>query len=484
MMKRLLAFALALTLAFTLTAALAEGATHAAGDARPHYTLDVTLDTERDRLSESVTIAFQNDSDAVWDAVWLTGYVPVVLEHAQPGAYSAGVVTVADGETGEPLAFSEDRELGLITVTPAKPLEPGQSMSLALAYEADIPHVTNERYQVSGYKRSNGVTYKLCQFFPMLCVFKDGQWVHHAYEFGGEAFFTVCSDFDVTLRLPQGITVVASGEEEQVETDGDQAVWQITARNMRDMVIIASSEYKKPYTGTVGDVTVNSYYATSHQSKQAEWSLQAAMKSVALFEEKFGKYPYSELDVCITQMIDAAVGIEYPGLVEIEQLAEVTRSHVRTIVSHEVGHQWFYGVVGNDQYDEPFLDEAFAFYCQVVYMRHIDKKTERELQDIVVLRDKALPVDLSLDEYKAIAGEGYLDAYSMAVYRSGREFLWKVERAMGEKAFTQMISQWYNEQMFKTPTIDEFVEFLYGYTGHAPEIEALVAQYMKRAGAQ
>ena len=449
--------------------------------ARSQYVMDIALDTQADRISETVTVTLTNNSDDVWESVWFHDYVPVVQEHANPGAYASIVLSVTDAQRGEPLSFENDRETGLITVTPPKPVEPGETLSVAFVYEADIPNASNERFQVSAFQKSDGVTYKLCQFFPMLCVWRDGEWVHHPYEFNGEAFYSECADFSATLRLPKEYVVVASGGEKHIANEDDRAVWRITAQNMRDFVIMASTEFSEPYTGTAaGHVTVNSYYATSEQSRQAQLSLQAAINSVELFEEKFGPYPYDELDVCITRMMEFAAGIEYPGLVEIWQLQDVTRSHVRTIVSHEVAHQWFYGVVGNDQYDEAFLDEAFAFFSQVVYMRYIDGKSKSEIADTVRVRVDSLPVDLSLDEYKEIAGDDYLDSYTVAVYRSGRAFLWEIQQVMGDEAFFEMVRQWYADQSFKTPTIDQFLEHLYAYAGRSQEITALVAKYMRR----
>ena len=488
MMKRIFCLLLVL-MAITACAALAEGEMPLGVTAKdaPQYRMDLSLDAQANRLQETVTVRFRNNSEDIWENIWFRDYVPEVQEHVQPGAYASNVLSVTNAQSGEELPFEADRRRGLIIVTPPKPLEPGEVLSVQFEYEADIPIAKNERFQVSGFKNSNGVTYKLCQFYPVLCMRRDGEWVYHPYEFNGEAFFSECADYQATLVLPQEFNVIASGEEIPLHTTGGQTVWSIDAKGMRDLVIMASTEYLEPFTGTVSHVTVNSYYATSAQRRQAELSLQAAMNSIELFEEKFGRYPYDELDVCITQMMEFAAGIEYPGLVEIAQLDKVTKSSVRTIVSHEVGHQWFYGVVGNDQYDEAFLDEAFAFYCQVVYMRYIDGKSKSEIADIVKTNKAdrpVLPIDLGLDEYKALKGEDYLDSYTLAVYRSGRAFLWEVQNVMGDDAFFAMIRQWYTAQTLKTPTIDQFLEHLFACNAdHIEEIEALVAKYMNRGNA-
>lgn len=99
-------------------------------------------------------------------------------------------------------------------------------------------------------------------------------------------------------------------------------------------------------------------------------SLKAAIDAVNAFCDAWGEYPYDTLDVVQTPY--NAGGMEYPGLVRIAEMyadligAEGDES-LRLDVAHEVAHEWFYAVVGNDQYREAWLDESFAVYGELVY---------------------------------------------------------------------------------------------------------------------
>ena len=123
----------------------------------------------------------------------------------------------------------------------------------------------------------------------------------------------------------------------------------------------------------MGDTRVNSYALPGEEKAQAI-ALDAAAKGIGIFGKRFGPYPYSEFDVAATPML--ALGIEYPGAVGISQRiyepdykpgSGPASAVVEGTVAHELAHQWFYNLVGNDQVDQPWLDEALAQYSVWLY---------------------------------------------------------------------------------------------------------------------
>ncbi len=481
-MKRMLALLCALALLSAPGAMAAPAEDAPLPDGRSRYVMDVTLDTQAARLTETVTVTFMNDSGAVWPAVCFGDFVPAVQEHAGAGACSTAVTAVT-GADGGALDFAYSRDEGLLTVALPRPLEPGQTDTVTICYEADVPRATGERFQAASFPGSGGVTFRLCQFYPMLCPWRDGGFVHHPYIFDGEAFFTECSDYALTLRLPEDFTVIASGDERLLSAGDGQAIWQITGEKMRDLVITATTEFAAPCTGQVNGVTVNSW-GTPDQAAQAEASLQAALDSIALFEEKIGKYPYDELDICVAYMPAAAGGIEYPGLVEIIQADMTAPEALGIIVTHEVAHQWFYASVGNDQYDEPFLDESFASFCETLYRQYVLGDSPEDIAADQFSRewlsDDIFDIDLGYGDYYAVGdGNGGWNYYA-AIYALGRSFLWEVRQAMGDEAFFAMLGSWYEQEQFQVATIDGFLDHLAACSGNDPAVAALVGEYMAR----
>jgi aminopeptidase N len=137
---------------------------------------------------------------------------------------------------------------------------------------------------------------------------------------------------------------------------------------MRDFNVVASRDYLSAST-QVGEITVNSYFLPGDEEggRQAlDWAAQA----LTIYQKEFGAYPYRELD--IVETATTAGGIEYPGLVVVASrlYSDANRkSFFESATVHEVAHQWWYNVVGNDQVNHPWLDEALTQYATYRYFQ-------------------------------------------------------------------------------------------------------------------
>ena len=172
--------------------------------------------------------------------------------------------------------------------------------------------------------------------------------------------------------------IVASGIEIGREQEEDRQIVTIAAGPARDFYLAASKHYVV-VSETVGETTVNSY-AFAEWEDGADLALEITARALGIFSERFGAYPYTEFDVASTTM--QALGIEYPGMTGItlnvyDLDAEVwglpAPVMMESVVVHEVGHQWFYNVVGNDQMGEPWMDEAIVQYITDLYYGSVQK---------------------------------------------------------------------------------------------------------------
>ncbi len=161
---------------------------------------------------------------------------------------------------------------------------------------------------------------------------------------------------------------MASGSEiGRVEQDGRQQI-TIAAGPVRDFYFAASDRYEM-VSDTVGETTVNAY-ATSDLTDENDLALRYATDALKIFNERYGTYPYTELDVVGTPTL--AGGVEYPGLVVVAlSIYNPELQFFESATAHEVGHQWFYNMVGNDQLDEPWLDEALTQWATMMYYNDV-----------------------------------------------------------------------------------------------------------------
>jgi hypothetical protein len=222
--------------------------------------------------------------------------------------------------------------------------------------------------------------------------------------------------------------------------EGARWIYEYDAPNVRDWV--ATGGQKLVITNVkVGHTTIHAIEQDLTWTKaQAEVTAQ----TIVLFNEKFGPYPYDDL------VVTCCSGLEYPQLFYTTSLAP-GRLDYRVTTYHELGHQWFYGVVGNDQYGEPWLDEGFARYAERLGMRTLGPKNG--LGDMKA-RTLPPPVNVSSSTREYVR---YGASYSVGVYNLGAATLEDLETLLGSERFTQVMKSYVQRFQFQTATTADFI---------------------------
>lgn len=285
----------------------------------------------------------------------------------------------------------------------------------------------------------------------------------------------------MTLKTDEGFTVISTGE----ETKNADGTWTLTARNVRDFAIIAGNHFAV-YSEEVDGVKINSwYYDFLDGNRQfGETALKAAVDSVKAYTQAYGKYPYATLDV-VESAYDYG-GLEYPTMVRIADLygaemelkEEGAGDSLRMSVAHEVAHQWFYGVVGNDQYAQAWLDESFATYSECVYEAYTGTPEAEILAEIDAT--EADCAETFTDRYIDLSYGDYSDEtqYVTAVYRVGKVFLYRLRQTLGEEKFDGFMKQWYDTNKFGIVTTQDFKTQLLAYCGDDADVKKLLDKYI------
>ena len=297
-------------------------------------------------------------------------------------------------------------ENSLMTVPLAAPLVPGNAVTLRVEFAVTVPTVMETNYGILVYYAK---TLALAHFYPMVAVYKDG-WQVGIPPKQGDILFNDTSFYIVSVTAPAGQVIVSSGREvERIQTGNHQQVL-LAAGPARDFYLAASPEYVKT-SETFGETTLNSY-APSAKKDGSRLALDSAKAAIQEFSAHFAPYPYTEFDVVTIPTL--AYGIEYPGLTAINgDLYAITTSSdgtpmsviLESTVVHEVAHQWFYNLVGNDQVNEPWLDESLAQYVTWQYYR--DRYGERTAQGFAgslqgrwdMVDDAKIPIGLPVKDY-------------------------------------------------------------------------------------
>jgi aminopeptidase N len=165
-----------------------------------------------------------------------------------------------------------------------------------------------------------------------------------------------------------------------------------------------------------------------------------------------GAYPFAELD--LVDAPGAFGGIEYPGLILIG-VVDGSR-FFETATVHEVGHQWFYSLVGSDQLLEPWLDEGAASYTEVLYTEAIkgEDAARRYLDGfrgaLSFVDNPDLPIGLPVAEYAAAR------AYGPIVYAKGALFFDALRGELGDETFFAFLQSYYADYRYGFATAADF----------------------------
>lgn|GEM_PF-493482 len=206
-------------------------------------------------------------------------------------------------------------------------------------------------------------TWYFKSFYPLLPVQEGDDWRLDITAFPDQVF-AESSFYAVDFQAPPGLTLASSGTETGTAPAGDGLLHHILAGPVREFAATAGARYTQQ-TRTLGDIQVR---ATSllTDTTQAGEDLGYAVKALDVYSRLFGPYPFNELDMVLTP--GGGGGIEFPGYVMISHLTP--NVHVREhVVSHEVAHQWWYSLVGDDIFRESWLDESFADYSTYLYLQ-------------------------------------------------------------------------------------------------------------------
>jgi hypothetical protein len=317
------------------------------------------------RIEGKLTLDFVNFTDSAQDQIHLRLY-PNFQDYGG-GSMTVTSVTVAN----QPVEPVTGADVSLISIPLASPLQPGENIVVALDFVTTIPLDPVSSYGMFG-SFSDSSSYNLAQWMPLLAGWDPANdWLLEMPNTVGDPVFSNSALFDITLTAPADITFVTSGAEVSQEPVGPLTTHRWTAGPMRDFVMSAGTDLQV-VSQQVGETTINSWYFSGYE-EAAALVLQYGVDSFEVFSRLFGAYPYTEMDLVQARLGDQAAGVEFPGIMYIGAFHyDPSSDYLRFTTVHEVAHQWWYGLVGNNQYLHAFIDEGLANESSMIYRQEID----------------------------------------------------------------------------------------------------------------
>ncbi len=405
------------------------------------YLIDVTFDPETRSVVGQETVEYTNNGK---DDL---AYVYFRLFPNFPGYGQSGVAMLTvNGEVVTPRPELKGSALR-VPLRPA--LRPQQTVTFQVDFAVDVPTELSGNYGSFAYVDD---VLALAGFYPLIPVHDDKGWQMEIAPNYGDIIFSATSLYLVRFTLPTGWTVVASGSTLSVADNVDgTTTWTLASGPMRDFNIIASPLYVTSER-RVGDVVVRSTYKAKDEAG-GKRALEYAASALAYFNQAFGPYPFAELDVAATP--NTAAGIEYPGLIVIaDRLYGEVGGFFEWATVHETAHQWWYSLVGNDQVDEPWLDEALTQYSTFMYLEKAMGEVGAEAARQVAFENpyrqlKAAGRDQAVGQPVRAFSQ---DDYGSVVYSKGPLFFHALRQKMGDEKWLTFLQTYLQAHRYRIAT--------------------------------
>ena len=325
---------------------------------------------------------------------------------------------------------------------------------LNISYTIYIPHI-GDRF---GFNRD---IYALGNCFPILAVYDDEGWNLDPYVFYGESFYSHVADYDVYIKIKKDFIIAATGVLVNTTYSNGYKIEHWVGKNIREFAFVAS-KFFEVYKILYNNITIYSYYLPEAGSMGIR-AAEIARQALKVFGEHYGPYVYPEYRVVAVDFW--AGGMEYPSLIMIAtSLYDPNKREVfELVIAHETGHQWWYGMVGDDENDEPWLDEGLTEYATIMYFewtygratgRRIFNKYYKNRFYRFIDRYKSYdkPIASTMYDFR-----GASFAYFYIVYKKGACVLDMLRYILGDDIFFDIFRTLYNRFKFKTATIRDFI---------------------------
>ena len=469
------------------------------------FKISVTLNDVDNSITGFEQIDYYNNSPDTLNYIWIhlwpnaykndrTAFSDQLLENGRTDFYFSpenkkGYINKLNFKVDKINALTEDhpQHQDIIKLLLPQPLLPGKMIKIETPFHVKLPY----NFSRGGHVEQS---YQLTQWYPKPAVYDKDGWHEMPYLDQGE-FYSEFGNFDVEITVPKNYIVAATG----VLQNEDEKLWLKEKSNSlslktdkkdleKDIVPNSSTSIKTLkylqnnvhdfawfadktflvkqdtlvlYSGKVVNIFV--FFLSSNQPLWVN-SLSFIKKAIVSKSQWLGEYPYNVVSV-VDNASPTSGGMEYPTITLLT--AGSSEGTLESVINHEVGHNWFYGLLATNERQYPWMDEGMnSFYDQKfdetfatkinsgkINNNFISKKITRYpennlLQTFIKLK-KDQPINTSSEKFSALN-------YNLIAYTKTTFWLKKMETELGIETFNNVMRAYYEKWKFKHPTPTDF----------------------------
>ncbi len=322
--------------------------------------------------------------------------------------------------------------------------------------------------------------YEITQWYVKAGVYDERGWRTYGYRYNTE-FYGDYANWDVSIKVKRDYVVGASGYLLDSIISDSFKILKFQLEKAHDFAFVMSKRYKVRTSEFNGIKVYVLYY--SNDTMFAKLSELHAINSLKMFSNYLYPYPYRTLTV-VESHLGAGGGMEYPALVLITNpktlrrfsnlrnfmnIEDLKEYYLAIVVAHEVGHQWFYGIIGNDEAYEAWMDEGMNSYLENYYnhnyftndsiynmFRKFSKLMKFYLNDYDIRLFSDYFVYLYPYNEPMVGKPAWEMKNYWQVYNRGKNLMYALKDIMGDSLFDIFLKEYFKRYAFKHPRSDDF----------------------------
>ena len=355
-------------------------------------------------------------------------------------------------------------------VTLPKPVAPGASVQFRMTFHDVLPQVVER----TGYAHDFTM---VGQWFPKVGVWWKNAWNCHQFHATTE-FFADFGTFDVKLTVPQN-EILGAAADLVSSTDNSDGTKTATyhSEDVHDFSWAASPTFtvvEDTWTGSQGPVKIRMLMSPGHSSTTARY-MKALKGSLQLFDQWYGPYPYGRITVIDPPHggIDAG-GMEYPTLITGGTSVFMPKGLLvpEVVIEHEFGHQYWYGMVATNEFEEAWLDEGINSYTEVKVMDQLYGRDTSVVNFPFVQMGEVGQQQIAYfstpdrDPLSRFAWQFInSNSYGGITYGKTATMLLTLEKVIGEDTLRQALHTYFMRYRFTHPTGEDFLKTIEEVSG-------------------
>lgn len=425
----------------------------------PRYNIQLDLDYLESRYAGSLILDYTNLEDIPQDVLFFR------LFPNGGASYGNGSLRVTEVLVdGNPVEMNLSLDDTVLEVVLPNPLPVGEQLQLELSFQGQVPRDFGGEDTPSGYgiyNLSQGVM-ALSGWYPILAVYDDEGWNLDPVSPIGDSVYSDMAFYIVEINADNDLIIAATGDEIGKDEQDQLTSYRYESGPARDFFLIMSPDFEVT-SREVDGTLVNSYYLPGHEAAGKD-GLEIAADSLQVFNRRFGVYPYRELDLVEAPMRNA-LGVEYPGIILVaSSLYDDTSDPTFSVATaHEVAHQWWYNLVGNDVIEHPWLDEALTTYSSSLYFE--DKLGPGAARGLIgYWEDRYSQLvadgldDLITEDLVYFEGLPERRVYGGVVYTKGGLFFKELRDEIGDQAFFEALQAYFQKYQYQVAEPEDLLE--------------------------